>query len=131
MDIAQIWMSQKKLRRAGQIPTMIEALEKGDELPRITLVRCEDGEVQVHDGHHRLTAYWLAGRSRLDRHEYILLEQDHYHRPRCGKVERLLKQGDTRHQRDEWGRGSGSHGRCCRSARSTAGAPRRCSDFQA
>lgn len=91
MDIAQIWMSQRNLRRAGQIAAMIEALEEGEELPKITLVRDEDDEVQVHDGHHRLTAYWLAGRRRLERHEYIMLEQDHYHRPRCGKIERLVK----------------------------------------
>jgi hypothetical protein len=59
MDITQIWMSQRKLRRAGQISAMVEALKQGEELPRIALVRSDDGEIQVHDGHHRLTAFWL------------------------------------------------------------------------
>lgn len=90
MDITQIWMSQKNLRRAGQIPAMVKALQQGQQLPRIILVRSEDGEVQVHDGHHRLTAFWLAGRRRLARYEFLLLEQEQYHRPRRGKIERLL-----------------------------------------
>ena len=92
MDISTIWISQRNLRRAYQIPDMIKTLKEGEELPRITLIRCEDGEVQVHDGHHRLIAHWLAGHRQLQRHEYILLEQDRYHRARCGKIERLVKQ---------------------------------------
>jgi hypothetical protein len=91
MDITRIWMSQRGLRRAGQIPAMVETLKRGDELPRITLVRGGDGEVQLHDGHHRLTAFWLAGRRELQRHEYLLLEQDRYHRPRFGRIDSLLK----------------------------------------
>jgi hypothetical protein len=84
-------MSQKNLRRAGQVPAMVEALMRGEVLPRITLVRSDDGEIQVHDGHHRLSAYWLAGRRTLARHEYLLLEQEQYPRPRRGKVEDLLR----------------------------------------
>jgi hypothetical protein len=89
MDITRIWVSQRNLRRAGQIPAMIETLAAGETLPRITLIRCEDGEVQVQDGHHRLAAIWLSGRTRLERHEYILLEQDQF-RVRCGKLEGIV-----------------------------------------
>ncbi len=78
-------MSQSNLHRAYQIPAMINEC-----LPKITLVQCEDGEVQVHDGHHRLVAYWLSGRRNLQRHEYILLQQDNYNRGRFGKIEKLL-----------------------------------------
>lgn len=88
MQIARIWMAQRFLRRAGQIPAMIEALHEGDVLPRIILLHTEDGEIQVQDGHHRLVAYWLAGRRTLNKHEYLLLEGDQ-NRPRCGKIERL------------------------------------------
>jgi hypothetical protein len=89
MNIAQIWMSQKKLRRIGQIKGMIAALQNGGDLPKIELVHCED-EIQVHDGHHRLVAIWLSGRRTLHRHEYILLEQDQY-QGRFGKIEELVR----------------------------------------
>lgn len=95
MDITRIWVSQKNLRRAGQIPAMVEALLAGEDLPRITLIRCEDGEVQVQDGHHRLAAIWFSGRTNLERHEYLLLEQDQF-RVRCGKLERIVS-GYTKH----------------------------------
>lgn len=94
MQIAQIWMAQRSLRRVEQIPAMIEALKTGGDLPRIILLRSEDGEIQVQDGHHRLVAYWLAGRESLGRYEYILLEGDQY-RPRRGKIERLLEEYET------------------------------------
>lgn len=89
MDITQIWVSQRNLRRADQIQAMIKTLAN-ENLPRITLIRCEDGEIQVQDGHHRLVAIWLSGRNYLERHEYILLEQDQF-RVRCGKLQDLLE----------------------------------------
>lgn len=95
MNIASIWVSQRNLRRADQIPAMIETLKAGGDLPRITLIQCEDGEVQVQDGHHRLAAIWLNGRTHLERHEYILLQQDQF-RVRCGKLERIVS-GYTKH----------------------------------
>lgn len=92
MHIARIWMSQRRLRRAGQIPAMIKASENGD-LPPITLARCEDGEIQLEDGHHRLTAIWLSGRKVLEDHEYIVVEKDQWKR-RFGKIEDVI--GSTR-----------------------------------
>lgn len=88
MEIARIWASQRNLKRAGQIPAMLATLQAGGSLPVITLIECEDGEIQVQDGHHRLTAIWVNGRSHLERHEYILLQQDQF-RVRCGKVKDL------------------------------------------
>lgn len=89
MNITNIWMSQKNLRRAEQIPEMVECLLDGECLPPITLARDEDGEVQLEDGHHRLVAIWLSGRDELERHEYLLLEKDQW-RPRFGKIDKLL-----------------------------------------
>lgn len=89
MDIMKIWMSQRNLYRAKQIPAMIEELKDDGELPRIILNRDEDGEIQVQDGHHRLTAIWLSGRTILYKHEYLLVEQNHW-RPRCGKIVDLV-----------------------------------------
>lgn len=89
MDIARIWMSQRNLRRAGQIPAMVATLKEGGTLPRIVLLHCEDGEIQVQDGHHRLVAIWKGGRRTLCKHEYILIEQDQF-RVRCGKIDSLV-----------------------------------------
>ena len=68
---------------------MVQSLEEGSCLPRITLSRSEDGSIQVEDGHHRVVAIWLAGRRQLAKHEYLLLEKDQW-RPRFGKVTDLL-----------------------------------------
>ncbi len=89
MQISRIYVSQRKLRCAAQIPAMIKTLELGDCLPRITLSRSQDGSVQVEDGHHRLTAIWMTGRRELKQHEYLLLEKDQW-RPRFGKIMDLI-----------------------------------------
>jgi len=85
MDITKIWLSQRNLRRAGQIPAMIETLCEGGVLPPITLARCEDGEIQVEDGHHRLTAIWLSGRTALNYDEYFVIEKEQW-KPRVGRL---------------------------------------------
>lgn len=90
MDITNIWMSQRNLRRAGQIPAMIDTLCEGGVLPPIILARCEDGEIQVEDGHHRLTAIWLSGRSNLCYDEYIVVEKDQW-KSRIGRISDLIQ----------------------------------------
>jgi hypothetical protein len=90
MDIQQIWISQRGLRRFGQVPKMVEDLHNGKLLPKITLSRYEDGEIQLKDGHHRLTAIWLSGRKKLEDHEYLLIETEVF-RPRFGKITDLLQ----------------------------------------
>ncbi len=89
MEIARIWASQRSLKRAGQIPAMVATLKAGGSLPRVTLIECEDGDIQVQDGHHRLVAICVSGRSHLERHEFILLQQDQF-RVRCGKMEGIV-----------------------------------------
>ena len=95
MDIMNLWMSQRNLRRAKQIPGMVAALNRGERLPRIILAQGEDGEIQVQDGHHRLAAIWLSGRTRLEREEYLLLQQD-LHRVKCGRILNILGSLKTR-----------------------------------
>jgi hypothetical protein len=90
MHISKLWVTQRKLRDVGQVPTMVEAILNNEPLPLIELVRHEDGSIHVDDGHHRLTAYWLSGRSELLPHEYILLEKDRW-RPRFGHVFDLIE----------------------------------------
>ena len=69
---------------------MIQTLERGGQLPPVTLSRAADGLLQLEDGHHRLVAIWLTGRRQLKRHEYLLLEKDQW-RPRFGKIADLLQ----------------------------------------
>lgn len=90
MDIAKIWMSQRSLRRLGQVPAMVETLRDGGVLPAITLAQCEDGEIQLEDGHHRLTAHWLSGKTDLDSQDYFLIEKDQW-KPRVGRIADLLQ----------------------------------------
>lgn len=68
---------------------MVRSLKQGIDLPKIELVCC-DGEIQIHDGHHRMAAYWLAGRKELERHEFLLLHQENYPKPRFGKIRELI-----------------------------------------
>ncbi len=89
--IKDLWVSQRRLRNPEQVDGMVRELEDGGFLPKITLVRAEDGQVQVHDGHHRVVAYVLSGKFRLGWGEYTLLEQDDYNRPRFGKVPEFFK----------------------------------------
>lgn len=87
MDIEKIWMSQKNLKRAGQIPEMMAKL---DELPPIDLIESEDGEIQVDDGHHRLMAYFLSGQKTLNNSQYILVQKPQW-RARIGKIGNLAE----------------------------------------
>lgn len=73
MRIADLWVTQYNLHRADQIPSMVKVLLSGEKLPPILLQECEeDGEIEVVNGHHRLMAYWLSGRKKLEDGEYIL-----------------------------------------------------------
>lgn len=88
MEIMKIWVTQKSLRRAEQIPAMIKTLEDG-YLPKIILNLVEDNSIMVQDGHHRLAAYWLSGRTHLEKHEYLLIEQNQW-RPKRGRITDLI-----------------------------------------
>ncbi|MBN1431097.1 MAG: ParB N-terminal domain-containing protein [Anaerolineae bacterium] len=91
MDIAILYVSQRKLRQVEQIPALIEAIHNGDYIPPIRISEAEDGTLQVDDGHHRAVAYWLSGRRHLERHEYDLVLTERY-RTRFGFIPDLLRQ---------------------------------------
>jgi len=90
INIEKIWMSQRNLRRKNQIASIIESIKQEIVLPPIVLSYCEDGEFQLEDGHHRLTAMWLYGKKTLEKGEYNVLNRDQW-RTRCGKIEDLIK----------------------------------------
>lgn len=95
MNLESIIPMQNSLRNPEQLPEMIEfvrlggiftkevlslfpkkKLEKTSELLKIDslikIVRFEDGSLYVHDGLHRATAIWIAGRTYLDPREFVL-----------------------------------------------------------
>ncbi len=89
MDITQLYVSQRNLRRAAQIPSLITAIRNGEYIPPIRLSEAEDGTIQVDDGHHQVVAYWLCGRTYLAPHEYVVTLTDRP-RPRFGHIPDLL-----------------------------------------
>ncbi len=95
MDIAKLYVSQRKLRAPKQIPALVMAIRDGDWIPPILLIESEDGTIQVDNGHHRIVAYWLSGREQLEPHEYDLGFREKP-RPRFGRVADLVQrvQGD-------------------------------------
>lgn len=90
MQISEIRMSQRRLRSVEQLTGMIRTLRDGGSLPRILLFRDEEGFVQVGDGHHRLSAIWLSGRTTLREDEFLLVESETFS-PRFGQVTDLLE----------------------------------------
>lgn len=98
MDITSLFVSQRNLRRPGQLPALVRAIQNGEEIPPIRLSEADDGTVQVDDGHHRAAAYWLSGRMELEEHEYELLFTARP-RPRFGRIPDLLRRSGLPVQR--------------------------------
>lgn len=76
IHIHSLYVSQRNLRRIQQVPAIVVAILQGDTIPPVRLTEADDGTVQVDDGHHRIVAYALAGRSWLEPHEYKLTLTD-------------------------------------------------------
>jgi hypothetical protein len=51
--------------------------ERGLTKP-VSLVIFEDGEIFVHDGHHRLVAMWLQGYFNVSRKEYNITHMKYH-----------------------------------------------------
>jgi len=85
MDLAAMLVSQRKLRAPEQMHMLVEGVRCFNPIPPAPLSEDDDGSVQVEDGHHRVTAYWLAGRPTLWPDEYILTARRGV-RPRFGHI---------------------------------------------
>ena len=78
--IDDLWTTQKNLKRKKDIPEMVKFLQSGETFEeKIELHECDDGEIQINNGHHRIVAISLSGRNYLEGHEYDLIYTD---RPR-------------------------------------------------
>lgn len=90
--IERLWFSQARLKRLQQMPDLIAYVRNGGLFnlnPIIELHQNEDEEIVINNGHHRVTAAWLAGRKILYRGEFIILYKDAY-RPRFGTIQIFL-----------------------------------------
>lgn len=87
MQLATLYVSQRGLRRPEQIPALVEAIQNGDPIPPIRLSVDDDGSIQVEDGHHRATAFWLAGRDKLSPQDYLLFPVSDLPRHRLGTLQ--------------------------------------------
>lgn len=94
MDINRLFVSQRNLRRAWQLPALVRAIRSGEAISPIRLSEAEDGTIQVDDGHHRIVAYWLSGRTHLEAYEYTLTPTDRP-RPRFGRVVDLMRRSNV------------------------------------
>jgi hypothetical protein len=89
MELSTLFVSQRKLRAPGAVAALMACVRGGDLLPPILLSEDDDGSVQIEDGHHRATAFWLCGCTRLEPHEYLLLPRTR-RRPRFGRIADLV-----------------------------------------
>lgn len=90
--IERLWFSQARLKRLQQMPGLIAHARNGGLFnlnPLIELHQNEDEEIVINNGHHRVTAAWLAGRKILYREEFTILYKDAY-RPRFGTIQIFL-----------------------------------------
>ena len=72
MEVGDLWFTQRTLKRAYEIPKLVSLLH-GDDFFKtpIELQICEDGEIEIVNGHHRIVAIYLAGRQ-LRREDYLI-----------------------------------------------------------
>ena len=89
MKLANLHVTQRKLRNVDQLPQMLEAIAEDDVLPPVRLAEFEDGSIHIEDGHHRCLSYWLSGREELEKHEYVLIQKDDQDRVRFGTISDL------------------------------------------
>lgn len=91
VKLANIYVTQRKLRNVAQLSQMQKAIADDELLPQIKLAEFEDGSIHIEDGHHRCTSYWLSGRTDLEDHEYFMVYKELQDRHRFGKIADLCK----------------------------------------
>lgn len=90
LDITTVFVTQRKLKRLDVLETLKKLIVDGTYIDPIEILQTDDGKLELHDGHHRLAAYYLCGRFQLEDWEYILLPMNST-RPRFGTVKGLIE----------------------------------------
>jgi hypothetical protein len=94
IELTNLFVTQNNIRSVAAIPEMIEYVKSGglwdrDFLkkfaddkslkvsPLVQISQFPDGSQYVHDGHHRTTSTYLAGRFYLEPSEYVISMWDY------------------------------------------------------
>lgn len=90
----EIWFTQKVLKRIWQIPDIVKAIENEDIIEPIKLQICEDDQIEILNGHHRITAMWLAGLKEITNFKIFIANKtrNRFFKVGSKKFEDLLKQ---------------------------------------
>lgn len=88
MELAKIKVGQKLLRNPEQLTGLVASVVNDYPIDPVLLLENSDGEVLIGNGHHRVMAYWLAGRTELLYGEYKLVQAD-LPLPKFGNLQRL------------------------------------------
>ena len=93
LDIRNLKITQETLRKPHQIQSMVNFVSSGNKFDvyrigpydmgdlkvetLIEIAQFPDGELYIHNGHHRAVAIYLAGRNTLFGDEYYIKEWDY------------------------------------------------------
>lgn len=86
MHLSTLFVSQRRLRNPDQITALVEAIRNNEPIPPVRLSEHDDGTIQLEDGHHRATAFWIAGIRKLNPQHYLLFPVSDRPRPPFGTL---------------------------------------------
>jgi len=86
--IANLWTTQRNLKRVKDIPEMVKFLQNGGIFAEKIELHEYGGEIQINNGHHRIAAILHSGRDYLEDYEYTLIYTD-CPRPRFKRLEKI------------------------------------------
>jgi hypothetical protein len=89
MNILNILVTQRRLKRLEQVDGIVKSIQNNEYIEPIDILQGVDGTLVCEEGHHRLAAYYLAGKEQLEDFEYNLLYAESY-RPHFGSVKDLI-----------------------------------------
>ena len=89
MRILDILVTQRKLKRKELIPILVVAIKNNEYIEPIEILKDSFGRCILQNGTHRLYAYLIAGRDKLEDYEYNVLYADS-ERPVFGSIKDLM-----------------------------------------
>jgi len=89
MNILDVLVTQRKLKRKELLPVLVEAIKNNEYIEPIDILKDSNGRYIIENGHHRATAYVISGRDKLEDYEYNVLYADS-ERPVFGSIKDLM-----------------------------------------
>lgn len=74
IDIRKLWFTQEKLKRISQVDYLISIYNTVGFKTQIELTECDDGEIQIQNGHHRIMTLFKNGKYKLDPEDFIIYD---------------------------------------------------------